>query len=473
MTAAVKLDVELQNRRQIFRIADPEFASLSIILRNNGSRVEATCLDISATGLGVLVPRNDFGSAHVGVILEYEIFFGPLSPVKGRAIIANRTDTALEDAQGPLLRLGLRFSDLRHESLGRIEQTRRSQRHFLPSPLRPLCVCSDPLWLGDEVSVQIHDLSMHGLSGVVSAKKTVFAEGLRTVFRIGFTHLGTYAVPVRIIYANPTEHLGTFRIGCEFVLRPEEFAAAVQTFFALFLLDQQDAEAHSWRGPWKPSGYILSDASQINEAVEALSTPNSTAPRAPFSKGHTLYACLASRSDETAEPYFRLETGAPDKDEQPAPKAGGKSPEESEHGSMTLFIDELHETSAADFQKILRTFLYLAAAKKVEHICLRLGQGQVAPSSRSLLSDAGLRPLADDTTESAKHSVADLLAGKGLTFRLWLSSFLPLSPFYHAVRPMLLRMPAWRRFILWCGSLLAGTGRRAAPTDRGDLAKSL
>lgn len=472
MTAAEKLEIVAQNRRQIFRIVDPEFADLRVLVKASEEDIEATCLDISATGIGLLVPQHFFEMATPGSIIEYSIFFGPLSPVKGNAIVASCIETGVFEGHGPLLRLGLRFTEAQDYAAGqRKVNGRRSERYFVPLALRPLCVCRDPLWLGDEVAIQVMDFSVHGLSGLVSAKKTVFAEGLRTVFRFGFDYLGLFEVPVRVIYANPTEDPMVFRIGCEFVRRPKDFVAAVETFFSLYLLDRRDGHKRGWPSSWfLPEGHVLSSLRQIEEAQESsagqLNNVNSEVKAEDFS----IYACLAHRQDETTDPFFRIDLATHDiSGPKPDTEANKPVKQDSLPHRMTLPLDEIHTTGAKDLSKVISTFFYLAAAKRAEQVCLKHGNASSQVWSHDRFYKAGLRHLPPNLDGYTSYPVSELLSGKHLSFALWMSAFFPLSRFYAVLGPIISQLPFARRMILFTGYLLqrsrsASTAKKQVPS---------
>lgn len=459
MTAAERLELVTQNRRQIFRIVDPEFADLRVLIKASEEEIEATCLDISATGIGLLVPQRFFEMATPGAIIEYSIFFGPLSPVRGTALVASCIETAIHEGNGPLLRLGLRFTEAQgHESVSKKANGRRSQRHFVPLPLRPLCVCQDPLWLGDDVAIQVIDFSVYGLSGIVSAKKTVFAEGLRTVFRFGFDYLGIFEVPVRVIYANPTDDAVTFRIGCEFVRRPKDFVTAVETFFSLYLLQQPESSRQGWlRKMMIPAGHVLCDQKQIEEARESSAGILRGVPSSPKSEESAIYACLAERQDETTDPFFRMDIITPEH-----PRKNNES-EQSEIAkpdlwlrSMVLPLDEIHTTGSEDLSRVISTFFYLATTKRVEQVLLKHGTASSQVWTPDHFYKAGLRHLPQSSDGYLTYRVADLLAGKNISFGLWMASFFPMSRFYTVLSPLFSRLTLTRRAILFIGYLLQG-----------------
>lgn len=243
MNTAEEIENSPGNRRTIFRIADPEFANMTVQIQGSKGFVTCTCLDISALGMGVLVSATDFAATQPGMLLEYTITFVTLNPVSGVAIVANVTETSLVDNDVPLLRLGLRFSEAEH-SRARTDSgnRRRCARHRLPVAIQPIVICNDPLWLGNMLAIQVLDLSAHGMSGIVSAKQTVLKEGLRTVFRIAFpSGLGVLEIPSRIIYANPIEEEVRYRIGCEFVRRTPEFIETLETYFEMYGISKDSA----------------------------------------------------------------------------------------------------------------------------------------------------------------------------------------------------------------------------------------
>jgi hypothetical protein len=433
------------NRRQIFRIADPEFAQMSVLIKAQDTFIECTCLDISATGIGILVPQSRFEGATPGAILEYKLFFGMLSPVKGFGIVANRAETALEDNLEPLLRIGLRFSDAPAQSgHQRSDQGRRSQRHFLLKPLRPLCVCSDPLWLGDDISIAIHDFSIHGLSGMVSAKKTVFAEGLRTVFRFGFPHLGTFEIPVRIIYANPTEDHTAFRIGCEFVRRPKEFVNAVESFLTMFLLDKD--------GTNSPSSYlmaqsrVLSNNGPIEDARSVLNKHLAT----DAASNPSMVYCQLQNNQKNSGDFFRYQVinqnDQDGNDEASVTDTAGRK-------VITFSLDDAAGMTDQSLRDAISTVLYLAAVSSVEAVQFITTHPSLS-ESRAKLRRAGLHSLDLGEADNLIFELRHLLRGEGITLALWMRSFVPLGRYQMLLNTLFKETPILRRVALMGTAIL-------------------
>jgi hypothetical protein len=445
LNVAEKLDDEFRNRRQIFRIADPEFASMRVMLRSQEDYVECPCLDISATGIGVLVPQSHFAAAQAGVILQYQLFFGQLSPVHGVAIVANRAETSIADSQGPLIRLGLRFSDAEPQRIvRRSARERRSQRHFLPEALRPICICNDPLWFGEQLSIAVHDFSLHGMSGVVCAKRTVFAEGLRTVFRFAFPYIGVVEVPVRVIYANPTEDDLTFRIGCEFVRRSEAFTYAVETYFRMQLLDRPRFDSPLMKFA-EPQSFLLSESSLIAEAEESFNMQLTESENPSNIVRQTLFGSIATQENNTGEHYFRFEVHVAQKSD--SAEGGSK---QLQLGSQALHfqLDELQDETPNDFRKIASSMLYFAVVRKVEDIRF-VTSGPLSRHRFQQLKEVGLRlPVIHDDTIEVTYRTKDLLMGIGISNGLWWQAFLPLARFERLLRGPDFQMPTIRSLII-------------------------
>lgn len=468
MNVAEKLDDEFRNRRQIFRIADPEFASMRVMLRAQDDYVECPCLDVSATGIGILVPQSHFDAAHPGVILQYQLLFGQLSPVHGVAIVANRAETTVADSRGPLIRLGLRFSDAEPQRvIRRSARERRSQRHFLPEALRPICICNDPLWFGEQLTIAVQDFSLHGMSGVVCAKRTVFAEGLRTVFRFAFPYVGVVEVPVRVIYANPTDDDLIFRIGCEFIRRSEVFTYAIETYFRMQLLDRPRLEPFLSRLT-EPKAFILSESSLIAEAEETFHGQSSETTLPSNIERQTLYGSFATPLDNTAESYFRFEIHSTQKSD-----AADRPSQQSLFGSQVLHfvLDELQDELPKDFRKIASSMMYFAVIRRIEIIRFVAAAAQ-GKSRFQQLEEIGLQlpPITQDTHE-VSYRTSDLLMGIGIQNSLWWQAFLPLARFERLLRGPGLRMPTLRYMVVRFVSLFVSDkpAYHALPEDRPSL----
>jgi hypothetical protein len=450
VNVAEKLNDEFRNRRQIFRIADPEFAAMRVMLRSQDDFVECPCLDISATGIGVLVPQSHFEAAQAGVILQYQLLFGQLSPVHGVAIVANRAETSIADSHGPLIRLGLRFSDAEPQRIiRRSARERRSQRHFLPEALRPICICNDPLWFGEQLSIAVHDFSLHGMSGVVCAKRTVFAEGLRTVFRFAFPYIGVVEVPVRVIYANPTDDELTFRIGCEFVRRSEEFTYVVETYFRMQLLDRPRINS-SFMKFTEPQVFILSESSLIAEAEESFNVHESETETTNNVIRQTLFGSIAGQPDNTGEHYFRFEIHTAQKS-----NSSDTAVQNLQLGSKALHfaLDELQDELPKDFRKIAASMLYFAVVRKIEQIRFAT-TGTFNRNRFQQLKAAGLQlpEMGDDTVE-VTYRTKDLLMGIGIGSGLWWQAFLPLARFERLLRGPDFQLPTLKSIVIRIFSL--------------------
>lgn len=402
MSAIQPIEVEASNRRKLFRIADPEFANMKVLIYGRNGPQESTCLDISALGLGVLVPRADFETAEIGMILEYELQFGPLSPVRGLAIVSNRAETDLHDERGALLRLGLRFSDTNQETLGEAERApvnrRRSPRYRVPQPLQPLCVCNDPLWFGELLTINVLDLSPHGLSGEINAKRTVLAEGLRTVFRIAFPHEGVHEVPTRIIYANPTEDPTRFRIGCEFVRRSAQFLEAFDSYvqthaFTTSEYNAETDETSQGSMPASTPGHIgiVTHTPELLEARDTLSPEWVLSQPTP----HSSVDSVVCRHPEHGLPhkgFFILEVHRDHASDQ----VGGLE-EEPQLGRQTITVvcENFQSYPVHELRDVVSFALYLAVVCSAQTVSLRLStrQGQPDPRLLDKFKKIGIEPL--------------------------------------------------------------------------------
>lgn len=402
MSAIQQIEVEASNRRKLFRIADPEFANMKVLIYGRNGPQESTCLDISALGLGVLVPQVNFDTAEIGTILEYELQFGPLSPVRGLAIVSNRAETDLQDERGSLLRLGLRFCDRNQESLNEADRItvnrRRSSRYRIPEPLQPLCVCNDPLWLGDCLTITILDLSPHGLSGEINARRSVLAEGLRTVFRVIFPHEGVHEVPTRIIYANPTDGPNRFRIGCEFVRRSEEFLEAFESYVQThaFLVPQDHLEASQTEQiPLTAStpGHIgiLTHTPELLEARELLTPEWVLSQPAPQTSVNTV-VCKHPEHGLPHKGYFILEVHQDHASDQ----VGGLE-EEPQLGrqAITVVCENFQSYPTQELRDVISFALYFAVVRSAQSVSVRLSTRQGHPDPRLLdkLKKIGIEPL--------------------------------------------------------------------------------
>jgi hypothetical protein len=402
VSAIQPLNIEAENRRKLFRIADPEFANMKVYLFGRNGPQECTCLDISALGIGVLVPLADFETVAIGIILEFELQFGPLSPVRGLAIVSNRYETGLHDERGPLLRLGLRFSDANQGLAGYGEQAqlnrRRSSRYRIPEPLQPLCACNDPLWFGEVLTITIFDLSSHGLSGEINAKRTVLTEGLRTVFRIAFPHGGVYEVPTRIIYANPTDSPNRFRIGCEFVRRPAEFLEAFRIYTESHAFTTADFDDESNReGQVKMPPSTPGHIGVVTHFDELISARDALVPEWALSQvpHHVIADSIVCRHPEHGLPragYFILELYRDHASEQV-----GSLEEEPQLGkrTITLVCENFQSYPVHELRDVISFALYVAVIWSAQTVSLDLSTKQGQPDPRFLykLKKIGIEPL--------------------------------------------------------------------------------
>jgi hypothetical protein len=472
MTAAERLDDDLKNRRQIFRLADPEFSKIKVLLKVQEQIIETTCLDLSATGIGVLAPEQAFEGASTGVILEYTLSFDSHSPIQGKAIIANRLSTTLESEQGRLIRLGLRFADNRDDRTPPARQLgRRSQRYFMPAITRPMCLCSDPLWLGDNVAIEIHDFSTHGLSGLVSAKKTVLTEGLRTVFRFGFAHLGTFEVPVRIIYANPTEDPAVYRIGCEFVRRPKPFVQAIESYLDLLLLKERPAQRPNSLMPKTTGCRVLSSWQDIESAKTDINQDLGTAV-AFQNPDASLHVALNQNPGDQTNKIFRLTSCD---HQRRLSQLHNEEEIATQNFSSVLQISlaEIQDFTKQEQAKALRTLVYLATVLGVDEIGLLAAHEANNDPNKNTVNLGALGILGGQNADR-DHTllVQNVILGRGISFGLWFGSFAPLARHLPRVAALFRGAPLWRRALMVLTHLLGHTSDTRHNVDSLD-AKSV